>query len=141
MNSSTITKIIDYRFRVIFTPPPPKTVTPNLEEPLPMIPWLLKVSMLTPLFPFAAPSWTLAVLFPPIRVPLFKKVEVEEFGWKFTACCPSLEIVIVPLLSITRVLPVSLIVLVKVCKLFIVSLFEFLDWRPDLALACLFVSS
>lgn len=105
-----------------------------------MMPWLLKFSMVTPLFVFA-PSWTLAVLFPPIRVPLFKKVEVEEFGWKFTACCPPLEIVIVPPLSITRVLPVLLIVSVEFCKLFIVLLFELLGLIPDLALACLFVAS
>lgn len=118
----------------------PQTVTPNLEEPLPMMPWLLKVSMVTPLFPFA-PSWTLAALFPPIRVPLFKKVEVEEFGWKFTACWLPLEIVIVPLLSITRVLPMLLTVLVKVCELFIVSLFELLERTLDLALVCLFVAS
>lgn len=62
----------------------PQTVTPNLEEPLPMMPWLLKVSMVTPLF-LLTPSWTLAVLFPPIRVPWFKKVEVEEPWVKLTA--------------------------------------------------------
>lgn len=118
----------------------PQTVTPNLEEPLPMMPWLLKVSMVTPLLLFA-PSWTLAALFPPIRVPLFKKVEVEEFGWKFTACCSPLEIVIVPLLSITRVLPVLLTVWVEFCKLLIVLLVEFVERRPDLALGCLFASS
>lgn len=111
----------------------PQTVTPNLEEPLPMIPWLSKVSMVAPLLLFAPPSWTLAVLFPPIRVPWFKKVEVEEFGWKFTACCPPLEIVIVPPLSITRVLPVLLTVWVEFCKLLIVLLlFELLELIPDL---------
>lgn len=119
----------------------PQTVTPNLEEPLPMMPWLLKVSMLTPLL-LLAPSWTLAVLFSPIRVPLFKKVEVEEFGWKFTACWLPLEIVIVPLLSITRVLPVLLTVWVEFCKLLIVVLlFEFVEREADLALVCLFVAS
>lgn len=118
----------------------PQTVTPNLEEPLPMMPWLSKVSMVTPLF-LLTPSRTLAALFPPIRVPWFKKVEVEESWVKSTACWLPLEIVIVPPLSITRVLPVLLTVWVEVCKLFIVLLFEFVERTPDLALVCLFVAS
>lgn len=85
--------------------PLPQTVMPNLEEPLPMIPWLSKVSMVAP-FWLLVPILTLAVLFPPIRVPWFLKVVVEESWVKLTAWL--LEIVIVPPLPITRVLSVPL---------------------------------
>ncbi|MBK1972158.1 hypothetical protein [Campylobacter sp. TTU_617] len=47
-------------------------------------------------------------MLPPIRVPSFLKVEVEELGLKSTA--KPLETCIVPPLPITRVLPVPLTV-------------------------------
>ncbi|MCW1316638.1 hypothetical protein OLO85_05220 [Campylobacter jejuni] len=56
------------------------------------------------------PKLTLAVLLPPIRVPWFKKVVVEEPCVKSTALLLLPETCIVPLLSITRVLPVPLMV-------------------------------
>lgn len=97
--------------------------------------------MVAPAVLLFTPTLIAAVLLPPIRVPWFKKVVVEEPWVKLTACFPPLEIVIVPLFPITRVLSVPLTVLVELCELLIVSLFVLPERRPDLALACLFVSS
>ncbi|HEG8430530.1 TPA: hypothetical protein SF261_001360 [Campylobacter jejuni] len=57
----------------------PQTVIANLEEPLPIMPSLAKVSIVAP-FRLLVPKITLATLLPPIRVPWFLKVVVEELG-------------------------------------------------------------
>ncbi|MBK1972343.1 hypothetical protein [Campylobacter sp. TTU_617] len=58
----------------------------------------------------------------PIRVPSFLKVEVEELGLKSTAILLLVVTTTEPLLSITRVLPVLLIVCVELCESLIVVL-------------------